>query len=235
MKTLFLNLLLLLLCTGLKAQVEIDELRFIEVTGSAEAEIDPDEIRFHFGIEEYWKEEFEAGKKYEDYITKIPLEEIETNLMSALTKIGISKDQIIVKEVGRYWQMSGKNFKKSKIIELILTDFSLINRILNEVNVRGVNTMKIAELKNKRIIKHREEVKIDAMQAAKRKANYLLESVGEELGPVISIVEINSTGSFWQPRDMLANSYREQTSETGSDNYRKIKLKYEFKVRFEIK
>jgi len=221
-----------------KAQEVNNNVRFIEVTGSAEMKIDPDEIRFQIGIEEYWKEEFEKGKEYKDYITKIPLEEIEKKLMSSLTEIGISKNQIIIKEIGQYWSRSGKDFKKSKTIELILTDFVKVNEILTKVRVKGVNSMKITELKNKDITKYREQVKIEAMKAAKKKAAYLLKSVDEELGRVISVIELdNNSGYFWKPQNMLSNTMMPSSGggDDSNGNIRKIKLKYEIKIRFEIK
>ena len=181
-------------------------------------------------------------KPYKDCITKIPLEEIEKNLMAALTKIGIVKNQIIIKDVGDYWNRSGKKFKKSKTIELVLKDFSLVNEILRKVKVRGVNSMRISDLKNKNISKYREQVKIEAMKAAKRKADYLLSSIGEKLGGVISVVELD--GDFlntWRNQNLLCNSKVNYTLSSNSDNLnkieniRKIQLRYKIKIRFEIK
>ena len=237
-KKLILGVLITIFTIGIgKAQDVKSDLRFIEVTGSAEIKIEPDEIRFQIGIEEYWKEEFEKGKEYKDYITKIPIEEIEKNLMLSLTQIGITKPQIIVKEIGQNWSRPGKDFKKSKTIELILTNLSKMNEILAKVSVKGVNSMRISELKNKDLTKYREQVKIEAMKAAKKKAGYLLKSVDEELGRVISVIELdNNSGTIWSPRDMRSNTIMPSNSSSDSnENMRKIKLKYEIKIRFEIK
>ncbi len=230
-------LFFLFFLTNFMTAQELNNLRFIEVTGSAEMKIEPDEIRFQIGIEEYWKEEYEKGKEYKDYFTKIPLEEIEKNLMSALEKCGINNNQIIIKEVGSYWDRPGKDFKKSKTIELVLTDFSAVNEILTNVNVKGVNSMRITELKNKDITKYREQVKIEAMKAAKKKATYLLESIDEKLGKVISVIELSENhGYFWRPQNAVSNSFiASPNSENNEENIRKINLKYEVKVRFEIK
>lgn len=229
--------LFFILTSFINAQDTNANSRFIEVTGSAETEIEPDEIRFQIGIEEYWKEEFEKGKVYKDYVTKISLKEIENNLMAALTEIGINENQIVIKEVGQYWNRSGKDFKKSKSVELVLTDFNTIGKILENVNIKGVNSMKIAELKNKDITEYREQVKIEAMKAAKKKAAYLLESVDEKLGKVLSVIELdNNSGYFWKPQDMLSNSIvPSRSSDDGNDNMKKIKMKYEVKIKFEIK
>lgn len=82
MKNIIFGVLLTIITTGIvKAQEVKNNLRFIEVTGSAEMKIEPDEIRFQIGIEEYWKEEFEKGKEYKDFVTKISLADIERELM----------------------------------------------------------------------------------------------------------------------------------------------------------
>tara|TARA_B100000683_G_scaffold277655_1_gene337717 strand:- start:17629 stop:18396 length:768 start_codon:yes stop_codon:yes gene_type:complete len=237
MKNLIFGVVMSIFVTGCsKAQEGKNELRFIEVNGSSEMNVEPDEIRFQIGIEEYWKEEYQKGKTHRDFVTKIPLEEIEKNLIAALTEIGIVKNQIIIHRVGQYWSGSGSNFKKNKVVELILTDFSLVDTILQKVKVRGVNSMKISELKNKDLTKFRKEVKIEAIKAARRKAVYLLESVDEHLGGLISVFELdNNSNYFWRPQDMHSNYILSSNSEDSKDvNMRKIKLRYEIKVRFEI-
>ena len=237
MKNLILVLVMSICATGCgKAQEVKNVPRFIEVNGSSEMNVEPDEIRFQIGIEEYWKEEYQKGKTRRDFVTKIPLEEIEKNLITALTEIGIVKNQIIVHRVGQYWSGSGSNFKKNKVVELILTDFSLVDTILQKVKVRGVNSMKISELKNKDLTKFRKDVKIEAIKAARRKAGYLLESVDEHLGGLISVFELdNNSNYFWRPQDLKSNSRLPSNSdESKGANMRKIKLRYEIKVRFEI-
>ena len=98
MRKIILGLSITVFVIGISRAQEVkSNLRFIEVTGSAETSVEPDEIRFQIGIQEYWKEEYERGKKYKDYITKIPLIEIEKNLMRSLVSVGIAKDQIVIK------------------------------------------------------------------------------------------------------------------------------------------
>ena len=62
--------------------------RFIEVTGSSEISIEPDEILFIIRIQEYWREEFEKKTKEEDYRTKIPIAYIEKDLLARLQRLG---------------------------------------------------------------------------------------------------------------------------------------------------
>lgn len=236
MRKIILGLSITVFVIGISRAQEVkSNLRFIEVTGSAETSVEPDEIRFQIGIQEYWKEEYERGKKYKDYITKIPLIEIEKNLMRSLVSVGIAKDQIVIKEIGQNWNRSGKDFKKSKTFELVLTDLKEVNDILAKVQIKGINSMRIAALKNKDIVKYREQVKIEAMKAAKKKAGYLLESVNEELGSVISVIELDESIPIWRPENILSNTIISSNDSDINQSMRKIKLKYEIKVRFEIK
>lgn len=163
--------------------------RYIEVTGSSEISIDPDEILFIVRIQEYWKEEFEKKAKENDYKTKIPIAYIERELLSKLHKIGIKSEDITVQEVGDYWRQRGKDFLIGKQFEIRLTDLKTIDAITRSINTNGVTYMGIGELKNKQIAQYRKQAKIEALRAAKEKAAYLLEGIGEQLGEVISVTE----------------------------------------------
>ena len=69
--------------------------RYVEVTGSSEIEVVPDEIHFLVQIKEYWQEEYTGkSKKEEDFHTKVPLAMIEKDLRKSLRKIGITDDAI---------------------------------------------------------------------------------------------------------------------------------------------
>ena len=85
--------------------------KYIEVTGSSEIEVVPDEIHFLIQIKEYWQEEY-TGKsnKEEDFRTKVPLAMIEKDLRRSLRKIGIADDAIRTQEIGDYWRQRGKEF-----------------------------------------------------------------------------------------------------------------------------
>ena len=62
--------------------------RYVEVTGSSEIEVVPDEIHFLIQIKEYWQEEYTGkSKKEEDFRTKVPLAMIEKDLRKSLRKI----------------------------------------------------------------------------------------------------------------------------------------------------
>ena len=208
--------------------------RYIEVTGSSETEIIPDEIHFMFTIKEYWQEEFEKKSKPEDYQTKVPVNEIEHNLMSALKQAGIAPSDIQTKEVGDYWRERGKDFLISKTFDIKLQNPDQINRIIQTVNTKGIQSMNIGELKNKDLQEYRKQGKIEALKAARQKADYLVAAMGQKLGNVLRIVEPEERSfSYFQPQSAMSNvaipSY-----DSNPENFRTIKLRYQMTARFEI-
>ena len=232
---LFLAAFLFCSCPVKSQEPNHEPLRFIEVTGSAELEIEPDEIRLIIGIEEYWKEEFEKRTEFEDYKTKIPMGEIEKNLLTDLATIGIQKENIIIREVGNYWRYKGKEFLISKQLELILHDFKKVNEIISVINTKGISYMRIGELKNKEITEYRKQVKIEALKAAKSKAAYLLSGIDKQLGDIISIVELTDDNNYRRPQPLLSNTMMATSEDSEIENFKKIKLRYEIKAKFEIK
>lgn len=208
--------------------------RYIEVTGSSETEIIPDEIHFMITIKEYWQEEFEKKSKPEDYQTKVPVNEIEHNLMSALKQAGIAPSDIQTKEVGDYWRERGKDFLISKTFDIKLQNPDQINRIIQTVNTKGIQSMNIGELKNKDLQKYRKQGKIEALKAARQKADYLVAAMEQKLGNVLRIVEPEERSfSYFQPQSAMSNvaipSY-----DSNPENFRTIKLRYQMTARFEI-
>ena len=203
--------------------------RYIEVTGSSEIEVVPDEIHFLIQIKEYWQEEFVPKSKPEDYKTKVPLEWIEKDLRRVLSRAGISDEAIRVQEIGDYWRQKGKEFLIGKQLDIRLTDFEQINTIIKKVDTRGIESMRIGELKHK---DYRKQGKIEALKAAREKASYLVEAMGQKLGEVIRIVEPAS--SYVSPYTLFQAQSNVSMGSAATEQYRVIKLRYEMTARFAI-
>ena len=158
-------LLSMLMLVTLSLQAQTSE-HYIEVTGTSEIEIMPDKIHYIIEIREYFKEEFEEWANPEEYRTKVPLSQIE-------------KDLII-----------------SKQFDITLTDFKQIDEIIKHIDTKGINTMRIGELENKDMLAYHQKGKTEALKAAQRKATYLVEALGKRLGNIIRIVEKDSGNAF---------------------------------------
>lgn len=216
------------LLATLSLQAQTNE-RYIEVTGTSEIEIVPDEIHYLIEIREYFKEEFDGKSKPEEYRTKVPLAEIEQGLREALANSGIPQNAIRTQEIGDYWRQQGQNFMVSKKFDITLTDFNQINEIVKRIDTKGIHTMRIGELENNDMPAYHQKGKIEALKAARRKATYLVEALGKRLGEVIRIVEKDS--GYASP---FAQSNVMSSDAASFDNFRTIKKNYSMLVRFEI-
>lgn len=231
MKKVFL-LALTLFVVSITTGAQESEGRYIEVTGSSEIEVVPDEIHFLIAIKEYWKEEFDGKSKKEDFRTKVPLALIEEDLRKVLRKIGITDEVIRTQEVGELWRETGKEFLVGKLLDIRLMNFEQVNAIVRSVNTKGIESMRIGELKHKDMSDFREQGKTEALKAACKKASYLVSSQGYKLGDIIRIVEPVENGM-----NLFSNLQAQSNVSMGlavSEQYRVIKLRYEMTVRFAI-
>lgn len=206
--------------------------RYIEVTGSSEIEVVPDEIHFLITIKEYWAEEFERKSKEEDYRTKVPLERIEKDLRKLLREVGITDEAIRTQEIGDFWRQRGKEFLIAKQLDIRLTDFDKVNELIKRIDTKGVESMRIGELKHKDLPLYRKQGKIEALKAAREKASYLVEAMGQKLGEVVRIVE--PAQSYASPFSNFQAQSNVSMGTAPTEQYRIIKLRYEMTARFAI-
>jgi uncharacterized protein YggE len=224
-------ILLIILQTSITAysQTIAPERKFIEVTGSAEMMVEPDEIELEIVLTEY---------------DKFKLDKIESDFYAILKSNNISKESVIINDINTYywwyWWNSREKPYKIRTIKLSLNKETDILKLVNDLNEKWVQSIRISDRKNKNIQKFRKDVKIEAIRAAKTKATYLLESIDEKIGGIISIEELpeNNNNILYRNQNMLSNSIVSSNSENDDDAVRSItgiKLKYEVKAKFEIK
>ena len=140
-------LLSMLMLVTLSLQAQTSE-HYIEVTGTSEIEIMPDKIHYIIEIREYFKEEFEEWAKPEEYRTKVPLSQIEKDLRKVLKEVGVLDSAVRTQEIGDYWRKQGQDFLISKQFDITLTDFKQIDEIIKHIDTKGINTMRIGELRS---------------------------------------------------------------------------------------
>jgi uncharacterized protein YggE len=210
-----------------------EEVRFVEVRGNAEMEVQPDEMILSIAIQEYFEEEFQKNKEPEDYKTKVPLAKIEDGLIKSLRKAGIEKEDIRVRGMGNYWRQQGKEFLFSKQLEVKISDFSKVNQLSSLVDAKGIRSLNVGQMSHSDLETLRKQIKTDALKDAREKAAYLVESLGEELGEVLSITEMNDGYSrpFMAKNRMMAADVAYETVE----EVQNITISYQVTARFRIK
>lgn len=241
MKRKALYILLLLVSTSVLFAQDIftkdDINRTISVTGSASMNVMPDEIILSISLEEYWEEQLLPYSRRADYKTKVFIVDIEAEFFNKIDKLGIPRDSIVLERTGRSWTWHPKSvvFKNYRIS---VKSFETADLILYEMDFYGIKSASISELKNKNISEYREDVKKQAMLAAKNKAAYLLETIDEALGRVLSIKErgYESGSSFYRPsRSTYSNVAMGSAGESNNEDiFRFIPLRYEIEATFGI-
>ena len=196
--------------------------------------IKPDEIQMDFTIKEYYTK----GAK-----EKFNLAAAEKEFFAILDKYGLKEKDVIldnsVYSSNWYsWWKSKKEELKYKTISIKVDSNLNLLQLVKDLDKNWLDDISISNMKNKKEQDFRKEVKIQAIKAAKEKATYLLNAIGEQIGKVISVKEIegSNNNSLFRSSNSLSNNVI--TSSYGNsneiNNIALIKLRYEMKVVFEI-
>lgn len=211
------------------------EPRVIEVSGSAERWITPDEFTFKITLNE------RIEKK-----EKITIEQQETALRSELAALGVdvAKDLSIFDISSTYFrQKKVRDVLGSKDYRLKLRDLNKIARLQEIADRLNVGRLDLIDSEHSEITRLRRETKMDAMKAAKDKADYLLVSIGQRSGKPVYVKE--------EPDETPRPVYANYTSNTVTSNisrgvissgdidsdslsFSQIKLRYVIVAKFEI-
>ncbi|MDF1673304.1 MAG: SIMPL domain-containing protein [Vicingaceae bacterium] len=209
--------------------------RVINVTGSAEMIVPPDEIELEITMTEYG-----GGST---------IAKIETALMKLLLGNDVPKEQVVFNGTFTsfywyYWWHHRNDSRKSKKLIVTLDAKTDFMKLVRDLDKEYISHIRIAKTSNNDIQKLRRDVKIEAIKAAKAKAKYLLEAVDEEVGRLITVDELSELNhnqhSFWNhgnTNQVMSNSVMSYSKSRGGymENVPEIKLRYEIKTQFEIK
>jgi uncharacterized protein YggE len=212
-------------------------LGFIEVIGSSEMEIQPDEIEFEIKII--------PG-------SNITIEKSEKRLFKVLSEHGIPKKNVRFTDLNNHnywyywWHYRNYNYKT---FAFTLSEKTDLFELVKEFNPKWVSHLRVSKTTHSNIHEYRKQVKIDAMKAAKTKASYLLNSVDQKAGLLVEVVEINADKSISQPywyynQNLTSNTFSNSNvqsvpsttsnSSNEMDGVKAIKLRYEIKTKFQI-
>ena len=227
-------LMLLLTLQPLLAQDDDQPMtRKIEVYGTAEEEVVPDEIYFSISLKEYQ----DANKK------KVSIDKLERDLYNAVQKIGIPQEDLRIENVASYnydWYredtVKRKEFLASKEYQIKLSDLNKVNELLSSLAPKGIQSTNIDRYDHSQIEQYRRDLKIKALRDAKEKATYLLQGIDAQIGPVLEIQEIDTEGNqppiyYRESRAMAMSADDEAAPQIESQ---KIKLRFQVRAVFEI-
>lgn len=227
--------LLLFSSIGLSAQYKnfIDQ-NFIELNGTAEIEIIPNEIFLKIILNE------------NDFKTKISLSQMEKTMMEILQKlkIDVKKDLSVLDMTSNfksYW-LKSKDIKTIKEFELKVSDAKTAGAVMRELETVQISNINIDRVDHSDMEKFKTEVKVQAIKSAKLKAEQLAEAIGQKCGRALQIQEQNyNVYNALQGRIAgvnanirikgLAEDHMESSPEI---DFEKIKLESSIRVNFAL-
>lgn len=226
----------LLLVAASFSQTETEK-RVIEVSGSAETLITPNEFTFKVTI-------LERMEKKE----KLTIETQEASLRSELSRIGLdpAKDLSVFDISSRYIpQKKVRDVLGSKDYSLKVRDISKIAPLIELVDRLNISKLDLIDTTHSELTRFRRETKMEAIKAAKEKAIYLLGAIGERPGKPVFIKEldeetarltlsgVNSNSSNTFRSNITGLTY--SSSDSGSDlSFEQIKMRFVILAKFEI-
>lgn len=167
---------------------------YIEIVGTSEISIDPDQIFIDIQISE------NTTKSSKN------IEQQEQILIAELKKAGINTDKLVVADASAYYGKSGwlsKEVVKSKNYELKVNNATEAGRTFEALAALNIQNAGISRTDHTQMDMYKKQAKIEAIKAAKDKAKYLLEAIGEDLG---SALIINEQENGFRPQLMRANA-----------------------------
>jgi hypothetical protein len=229
----FLLFIITVLSENIFAQtIDSPNANYIEVTGSAEMYIIPNEI--------YLSIELRTNETKDNKA----LTALETTLKNIVGKFGMPSECLFVIDArsseNSIWFIFKQNVARTKLYTLKITDPNIIPSVFNELINNGITDIAILKTTHSNIAEFKKQVKIEAMKAAKEKASYLLSSVDQVLGKLIYVRELSEKeihdNNFIVPYSISNNILKKIYAESSpKESFEKIHIRYEIIARFEIK
>lgn len=235
MKNFTISLAIVLVFVSSYAAQTQPERRMIEVSGSAERLITPNEFTFKITLIERIENK-----------QKITIEQQEASLRSELSNLGVdvSKDLSIYDISSTYFrQKKIKDVLGTKDYRLKIRDLNKIARLQELADRLNIAKLDLIDTDHSEMTTLRRETKMQAIQAAKEKAAYLLDAIGERIGKAVFVKEIEedtpryvSSGVLNSNSNYSSNiTTRGRSADSDSDlSFSQIKIRFVIVAKFEI-
>jgi uncharacterized protein YggE len=205
---------------------------FIEVTGSAEMEVEPNEIFL-----------FVKLREFEENRSKVGLEKLDKEFLQAIKAANIDRKNVTLADAGSTFdkiRRKDKDAFREKSYEIKLTSAAELERFLEKVEPVKVFQIDITKLNHTEMEKFKIDLKVKALQAAQTKASTLLKSINANIGKPIMVRDWDQDPVQPLPQARMANMYAKaesamDMSQEGQIEFRKLKLRAQITAQFEIK
>jgi uncharacterized protein YggE len=244
-------LVLFLFVAGIQANAQVQPAEllsgkpYIEVTGTSETEITPDEIYVVITLQE------RAENK-----EKLNIEKQEETLKNSLKELGIDLSNLTLNNANsdyRKVKSLGKDVIISKSYTLKIAQAEMLSKVYEKLDKMNAFDAYISKLSHSKITEYQKENRLKAIKAAKDKAEYLLVAIGKQAGQPLQVIEADNSvqntpynyyNNYYYRGGRVGNAVQSynsanSVSEGGAGNddisIKKIKVVSSFLVKYEIK
>ncbi len=205
---------------------------YIEVTGSAEMEVEPNEIFLFIKL-----------KEFEENRSKVALEKLDKQFLDAVKAANIDRKNLTLADAGSTLDKIRRRDKdafREKSYEVKLTSAAELEKFLEKIEPVKVYQLDLTRLHHTDMEKFKIDLKVKALQAAQSKASTLLKSIGAEIGkpimvrdwdqdPVQPLPQVRAN-VMYKTESMAADGMEEQQTA-----FRKLRLRAQITAQFAIK
>lgn len=210
---------------------ESADIPFIEVTGRAEKEVAPDIIYVGITLSDKITGK---GAEYTIGEQENRLKKLIAGLnidMSNLVLASASTNTIVKKE-----KEKGVAQRKEYIVKL--SNAGQVNQLFEGLYNNEIKDARVTKVDHTRIVELNKETRISAIKAAKDKATYLLEAIGEQIGKPLEITEKGQV-DYNSGSSNMSNSVNYYSIGGGdaeeNTEFKKIKIVFEYFIKYSIK
>lgn len=236
MKKLQLALLFIVAAATAGAQTKnfIDQ-PHIEVTGSADTLVTPDEIFIRIIITE------------KDTRDRIPVEELETKMVAALKALGIDTETALtasdMASNFKFYFLKSKDVLKTKHYTLKVGDATMASKVFIQLEELGISNTSIERVSHSQIEQLKNGIRSKAMENAKERAQALVKPLGQNIGPAIHIADTevynsNNNNSRYELQEVVVTGYSVRGAASIQQpkiEFEKIKVATNISVKFILK
>lgn len=219
------------------AQPQTNFPRTIQVTGSAEKEITPDEIYVVVTLREYTRKNGD----------KVDINDIRNNFLKACKEIGLSDSDVVVQGISgydnNYWvykkRKQNPDMKAAINYEIRFKNTAMMDALVDKMDDAATQNFYISRTDYSKMEDFKKELKIAAIKAAKEKAVYLTDAIGEKLGHAITISDPDQV-NYYAPQVYYKSNANMESANIDSEapamnvDFKKIKLEYKVSVLFSL-
>ena len=200
---------------------------FVQVQGTAEREIVPDEIYLSITINE------------RDSKGKITVEQQQRDMLTALRRQGIDVDKQL-----KMVDLTSSYFKKRTAVataqyQLKLGSSAEVAKAWQALDALGISQVNVEKVSHSQLAQYKAEVRTEAMRAARENARSLAEAIGQRIGKCFYIYDSNSgiMPKFYAANTMMRAAGMMDAAEAAVEDkeafeFRTLKLQYHEQAKF---